>query len=93
MIKILEDPNTNCPKKKEHLSEIIQVLKSIENFIRDKVEGKRLTLAQWMREFVKKHKLYKHDSIVSQEIITDLIDELVKISRGEHQDANFSNIF
>jgi hypothetical protein len=30
---------------------------------------------------------------VSQEIITDLIDELVKISRGEHQDANFSNIF
>jgi hypothetical protein len=83
LVKILEDPNTNCPKKKEHLKEILQVLKSIENFIRDKVEGKRLTLAQWMRQFVRRHKLYKHDSIVSNHIMTDLLDELVKVSRGE----------
>lgn len=91
--KMLEDPNTNCPKKKELLKEIIRVLKSIENFIRDKVEGKRLTLAQWMRQFVYKHKLYEKDSIVSQDIITDLLDNLVRISRGEQEDPNFGEIF
>lgn len=46
-----------------------------------------------MRQYVLKHKLYKKDSIVGPEIMTDMLDALVRISRGEQEDINFGHIF
>lgn len=57
------------------------------------MEGKRLTLAQWMREFVRGHKNYNQDSVVSQPIIHDLLETLLKITSGELKEGNFQQIF
>lgn len=42
-------------------------------FLHDKTSGKRLTLAQWMRNFVMKHPEYKHNSILSKKTMDDLL--------------------
>ena len=52
-------------------------------FIHKRAAGEVLTGAQWMRQFVRNHPAYKHDSVVSEEIAYDLCQRLVKISTGE----------
>lgn len=49
------------------------------DFIRKRATGEILTGAMWMREFVMNHPLYKHDSVVSEEIAYDMLDRLVKV--------------
>lgn len=42
-----------------------------------------MTNATWMRHFVAHHPLYKHDSVVSDEIAYDLLWKMTKIANGE----------
>ena len=57
---------------------IMNYLKLVEN----KSNGKCKTTASWMRDFVKGHRKYKFDSVVSDEIAYDLMWELYQISNG-----------
>ena len=41
------------------------------------------TTAKWMREFVRSHPKYQHDSVVTQEINYDLMKFIEKIQKGE----------
>ncbi|RIB21386.1 glutamate-cysteine ligase-domain-containing protein [Gigaspora rosea] len=52
-------------------------------FICMRASGKIQTTATWVRNFVRSHPNYNHDSIVSQEINYDLIKMLDKIQKGE----------
>ncbi|KAF0488248.1 GCS-domain-containing protein [Gigaspora margarita] len=52
-------------------------------FICMRASGKIQTTATWIRNFVRSHPNYNHDSMVSQEINYDLIKMLEKIQKGE----------
>lgn len=54
------------------------LLKSVE-FVADRASGKESTNAKWMRQLVIKHPEYKHDSVVSKEIVFGLLDEIDKM--------------
>jgi len=45
--------------------------------------GTLLTNAMWMRQFVDNHPLYKHDSIVNDQIQYDLMWLMQRVSNGE----------
>ena len=45
-------------------------------------KGTLLTNASWIRDFVLSHPLYKHDSIVSEEIQYDLVMKMQQIENG-----------
>ncbi|KOS15212.1 glutamate-cysteine ligase catalytic subunit [Malassezia pachydermatis] len=48
-----------------------------------RVDGRLLTAASYIRQFVQSHPSYRHDSVVSDEINYDLLRTLDKIERGE----------
>ena len=48
-----------------------------------RAKGALMTPAKWIRNFVDKHPAYKKDSVVTDEIERDLIEEIVAISHGE----------
>ncbi len=50
--------------------------------MKDTTSGKRLTLAQWMREYVNRHLGYTHNSILSKKVMDDLLLTLNDISKG-----------
>ncbi|KAJ7680279.1 glutamate-cysteine ligase catalytic subunit [Mycena polygramma] len=52
------------------------------NLVRRRADGSLLTPAMWMRNFVRSHPAYKHDSVVSAEINYDLIVAVDEIERG-----------
>lgn len=52
-------------------------------FVRNRAMGKLKTPAVWMRDFVRNHKDYKQDSVVTQSIAYDLIKACDAIGRGE----------
>ncbi|KAJ1958734.1 glutamate--cysteine ligase [Dipsacomyces acuminosporus] len=52
-------------------------------FIRGRANGSIMTLAAWMRSFVRSHPEYKLDSVVSHEINYDLVVALDDIAHGE----------
>ncbi|CAM2724594.1 unnamed protein product [Rotaria socialis] len=55
---------------------------TIENylqFISERAKGTILTNAMWIRQFVLNHQLYKHDSVVSDEIQYDLMLAIKKL--------------
>lgn len=55
---------------------------AVSKFLKKRLTGQTLTLAQWQRNFITNHKDYKHDSIVRESIQTDMLKTLIKISRG-----------
>jgi len=61
--------------------------------LHETTSGARLTLAQWMRQFVKEHPQYTHNSILSKKVMDDLMVRLHKISTGEIYEPNFKKIF
>ena len=65
--KSLLDKEPCCQKS------VLKLLDEIEQFIKSITGGKRLTLAQWMREYVDKHPLYTHNSILSKKVMDDLL--------------------
>ncbi|KAJ7132792.1 glutamate-cysteine ligase catalytic subunit [Mycena crocata] len=52
------------------------------DLVRRRSDGSLLTPATWMRNFVRSHPAYKHDSVVSAEINYDLIVAIDEIERG-----------
>jgi hypothetical protein len=54
---------------------------SIEKFLKEKTTGVRLTLAQWMRNFVYNEKRYKKNSILPKPVMDDMLITLDKISK------------
>jgi len=61
---------------------VSELVNKIKTFLYETASGKRLTLAQWMREYVNNHPIYKHDSILSKKVMDDLLLTLHKISTG-----------
>lgn len=43
------------------------------DLVRRRANGSLITTATWIRNFVRDHPTYKHDSVVSQEINYDLM--------------------
>ena len=70
-----------------------EIINRIRKFLHDTVSGARLTLAQWMRNFVSEHPDYTHNSILSKRVMDDLLIRLHKISTGEIYDKNFDKVF
>lgn len=69
----------------ETLDITLEELTKIHNYldlIRRRSNGSLLTPATWMRNFVRSHPAYKHDSVVSAEINYDLIVAVDEIERG-----------
>lgn len=69
------------------------LLGELKTFILDTAVGKRKTLASWMRHYVDKHPGYTHNSILSKQVMDDLLLTLHKIEKGEAFDDNFQQIF
>lgn len=51
----------------------MKVVYDIGSYIRDLTSGKRLSLAQWMRNYIDKHPDYKHNSILPKKVMDDLL--------------------
>ena len=60
-----------------------QILKSQVNLIRQRATGERMTGATWIRNFVKKHPDYRHDSVITQEINYDLMQAIIHLDSNE----------
>uniref|UniRef100_A0AC35THR5 Glutamate--cysteine ligase n=1 Tax=Rhabditophanes sp. KR3021 TaxID=114890 RepID=A0AC35THR5_9BILA len=55
------------------------------SFIQKRASGEIQTQAHWIREFVDNHKDYKHDSVVPESVIYDMLTKMDNISKGtEH---------
>lgn len=52
------------------------------SFIGDRASGKLKTTAAWMRDFVRSHPEYKHDSVVTHSIAYDLLTRCDDITHG-----------
>ena len=70
-----------------------KIFGDIQSFLLEITSGKRLTLAQWMRNYVKNHPLYTHNSILPKKVMDDLLLTLYNISKGTVKDINFKPIF
>jgi len=64
------------------------MVNSYMEFIIARATGELPTIASWMRSFVTNHKDYKHDSVVSEKIASDLVHHCDKITRGEVHDKD-----
>ena len=49
-----------------------------------RAKGEIMSNARFIRNFVLNHKAYKHDSLVCDEIVTDLLDKLFEIQQKDH---------
>lgn len=49
------------------------LFEDIKRFLFDVSTGKRLTLAQWMRGYIRNHKQYKKNSILEKIVMDDLM--------------------
>lgn len=45
--------------------------------------GRLLTTAAWLRKYVSLHPLYKHDSVISQELCYDIVEICDRIGSGD----------
>lgn len=61
-----------------------QILRYID-FVSDRASGKLCTNATYVRQFIRSHKAYKMDSVVSDEICYDLLKHLQGITKGTVQ--------
>lgn len=85
-----EDRVLGCSKDCLYVAE---VLVRVKKFLYEKVTGERLTLAQWIRRYVDNHPAYTRNSVLSKEVMDDLLIRLHRISTGEIEDENFRRIF
>jgi glutamate--cysteine ligase catalytic subunit len=61
------------------------------NLVSKRASGQIPTAARWMREFVRSHSHYKHDSVVSTRICYDMIEKLRELSEGHEFDGSGSS--
>ncbi|KDQ06955.1 hypothetical protein BOTBODRAFT_167511 [Botryobasidium botryosum FD-172 SS1] len=57
-------------------------LKVYLDLVKGRANGSLMTVATWMRNFIRSHPAYAHDSVVNEEINYDLIKALDQIERG-----------
>ncbi|KAF2122949.1 glutamate-cysteine ligase-domain-containing protein [Lophiotrema nucula] len=57
------------------------------DLIRKRADGTYWTAAKWIREFVRKHPKYQHDSVVDDEISFDLVKAAEQITQEEGRDG------
>jgi len=55
-------------------------------FIRDRVTGRKTSVATYVRKFVSKHPEYKGDSVISRTVSNDLVSEILKITENNTSD-------
>jgi glutamate--cysteine ligase catalytic subunit len=79
LIPLVEDYLNSINVDVETRCELAQYL----DLIRKRADGRLWTAAKWIREFVKKHPEYKHDSVVGDEVQYDLVKEVERITREE----------
>ena len=53
------------------------------DFIHDRATGRLITPATWMRNFVRNHEDYKHDSVITDAIAHDLLIACKQIGEGK----------
>ena len=70
-----------------------EMLESLRDLLQALTTGKKLTLAQWMRQYIYQHPEYKKDSLLSKKLIDNLMDELNGIACGKIKDPNWTPIF
>lgn len=58
-------------------------LETYIDLVRKRASGELCTAASWIRDFVRSHPTYKHDSVVSDEIQKDLVASVVAIGERE----------
>ncbi|CAE6440672.1 unnamed protein product [Rhizoctonia solani] len=58
-------------------------LRKYVELIQRRADGSLQTPATWIRNFIRSHPAYKHDSIVSREVNYDLIKTIDEIERGD----------
>ena len=69
---------------KQDISETTRhILKSQVHLVRQRATGERITNAKWMREFVRNHPKYKHDSVVDHDINYDLMQAIIHLDSEE----------
>lgn len=79
-------------KESEELGyDIISRIWSVFEFYVARSKGEILSNSAFIKKFVRNHKSYKGDSIVGDEIVTDLIDALVKIQKEDYHVELFGN--
>ncbi len=54
------------------------------NLIADRVNGNKLTCAEWLREYVVSHPQYRGDSVVNKRVIYDLVNRCHEIGMANH---------
>ncbi|KAG8976778.1 hypothetical protein FRC05_003128 [Tulasnella sp. 425] len=59
-----------------------QIIEKYLELIKRKADGSIKTNAKWIRDFVRSHPEYKHDSVVTQAINYDLLKTIDEIERG-----------
>lgn len=62
---------------------IIDKIWDVYNFLVAKGKGKLMTSASYIRDFVMKHKDYKNDSNLSNELMTNLIDRIICVQKKD----------
>lgn len=68
--------SVQCDKK------TMEAVEPYLNLVEGRACGKLLTGAQWQRRFVRSHKAYKKDSVITDEICRDLVDEISNVVHG-----------
>ena len=63
--------------------DVIAQIESYLELIKKRATGELLTLAGWQRRFVQNHPSYKHDSVVSQDTVYDMMVECLAITKGK----------
>ncbi|KAJ1301805.1 hypothetical protein OPQ81_009033 [Rhizoctonia solani] len=71
----IESQDTETKEKSE--------LKKYLELIRRRADGSLQTPATWIRNFIRSHPAYKHDSVVSREVNYDLVKAIDEIERGD----------
>ena len=74
-------------------SDTMKTMVTYMDFICARASGELLTPAQWMRNFVRSHAEYKHDSVVSERIATDLMVACHRIGTGLRHEPSLHGSF
>jgi len=61
-------------------AEHLPTLKNYISLVEKRATGVSKTNARWIRDFIDAHPAYKHDSIVTQSILYDLVQAVVKMN-------------
>lgn len=63
---------------------VVDRIWDVYNFYLDRCKGKLLSNAQFIRNIVFNHKDYKKDSMLSDQIVSDLIEKLLDVQRADY---------